>query len=150
VTGEAGAERLRVRARERGQKIDSMLVVAPSAADPGMIDLALVPELLRARLDVRLAQHDGGATALEAFVDARAICQLNLTLMRSRSVRDVLETTSRLDEATRKRALESWSTPARLFPRGGGSLPWPVVYAVAEEGENAEAAPVTFDVRAPG
>ena len=143
LTSAAGAEALRARARSRQKNVDAQLLVA-SGDDDAAIDLARVPKLLRDRLDARLVQHDGGATSLMAFADASALSQLNLTLMRSRSVRDVLETSPRLDGAARESLLENWPLAARLFPSGGGRLPWKLAHAVAEEGASAEAVAASF------
>lgn len=150
LTSEAGAERLREDARAKGRRIDDLLLVASPPGDPAAIDLASVPALLRTRLDMRLVEHDGGATSLAAFLEAGAVAQLNLTLMRSRSVRDVLERSSRIEDASRARLLADWPRAARLFPRGGGALPerWPPFYAMAENAEGAEAVVVSLDVRA--
>ena len=150
LTSEAGAVRLRERARRRRRRdIDRIVLVGSSPESPETIDVARVPELLRTRLDARLVEHDGGATSLSAFLEAGAIAQLNLTLMRRRSVREVLAAGGRIGDEQRKAVLQSWSDRPRLFPPGGGALPqsWRPFYAVAEEGEGAEGVAVSFDVR---
>ena len=147
LTSSAGAEKLSRRAKARGQNIDSKIIEASAAGDPETIDLARVPELLRTRLDLRMVQHDGGATSLAAFAAAGAISQLNFTLMRNRSVRDVLAATDRIDDAARKRALEEWPAHARLFPPGGGPLPGKLAQAVAEQGDGAEGVAVVLNMR---
>jgi len=150
LTSESGAERLREGAKAKGRRIDDLLLVVSPPGDPAAVDLAAVPALLRQRLDLRLVEHDGGATSLAAFLDAGAVAQLNLTLMRGRSVREVLERSSRIDDATRVGVLGDWPRAARLFPRGGGALPerWPPFYAVAEVADGGEALVVSLDVRA--
>lgn len=149
LTSEAGAERLREHGRNRGLRIDERLLVASPPGRPAQLDVAGVPRLLRDRLDVRLAEHDGGARSLGAFLDAGAIAQLNLSLMRRRSVRDVIASSPRLGEEERARLLGSWKGRARLFPIGQGRLErkWKPVYGLVEEGPEAEAVVVTLDVR---
>lgn len=149
LTSEAGAARLRDRARSRGRCVDDLLLVASAPGRPEEIDVGRVPELLRERLDARLVEHDGGARSLEAFVRAGAVAQLNLTLMRERSVRDVVGATTRLEPHAREAILATWSGRPRLFPQGGGALPeaWPVVCAIAEDAPGAEALVVCLDVR---
>ncbi|HEY2774723.1 MAG TPA: hypothetical protein VGK20_11815 [Candidatus Binatia bacterium] len=149
VTSEAGAEAVRRQAGARGRRIDAMLLVASPPDDPCAIDVARVPALLRERLDVRVAEHDGGAISLAAFVDAGAVSQLNLTLMRRRSVRDVVARSTRIGAALRDEVLESWERRPRYFPPAGGALPssWRPFFAVAEEGDDGEAVAVSFEVR---
>ncbi len=148
LTSLAGAERLRHRSMARGRSIDSMLIVASAPDDPERIDVARVPALVRAALDARLVQHDGGATSLMAFVEAGALCQLNFSLMRRRSVRDVLAASDRLGTSRKDEVLDEWPRAARLFPPQGGPLPGELCHALAEEGAEAEAVAVTLDVRA--
>lgn len=150
LTSLAGADRLRERARLRGQSVEERLVVVSAPECPEEIDLGRVPAVLRSRLDARLVEHDGGGISLEAFAAAGALTQLHATLMRRRSVREILESSSRLEAATREQVLGRWPAPARLFPSPGGVLPesWRPVYALAEEGAGGEALVVTFDLSA--
>ncbi|MFN2427590.1 MAG: hypothetical protein ABR587_14205 [Candidatus Binatia bacterium] len=149
LTSESGAARLRERARTKGMRIDDMLIVASAPGRPDEIDVAGVPNLLRSRLDARLVEHDGGAMSLEGFAKAGALAQVNLTLMRGRSVRDVLAASSRIEPAVRDEVLQSWVQRRRLFPLGDGKLPpsWRPVYALVEDTPAAEAVVVSFDVR---
>jgi hypothetical protein len=145
LTSEAGAERLRERARSKGRNLGPELLVASRAEAPEEIDIARVPELLRTKLDARLVEHDGGATTLEAFESAGAIAQLNLTLMRGRSVRDVVASTSRIDAAKRDEILRTWERRARLFPAGGALREsWTPVYALEQAAPGAEAVVVSM------
>jgi hypothetical protein len=145
LTGEAGAERLRERARSKGRSVDSELMVASRAGAPEEIDIERVPELLRAKLDARLVEHDGGATTLEAFEKAGAIAQLNLTLMRGRSVRDVVASTSRIDAEKRDGILRTWEGRARLFPADGALREsWTPVYALEQAAVGGEAVVVSM------
>jgi hypothetical protein len=145
LTSEAGAERLRERARTKGSDLSRVLLVSSPANAPEEIDLSRVPGLLRTRLDARVVEHDGGAATLEAFERAGAIAQLNLTLMRGRSVRDVVASTTRLDAATRDEILRTWEGRARMFP-GGGALrdSWTPLYALEEAKPGGEAVVVTL------
>ena len=150
LTSEAGEDRLRERARSRGLQLDERLLVCSPPGQPEEIDAARVPELLRERLDARLVEHDGGAVSLAAFLDAGAISQLHLTLMRGRSVRQILESSTRLDEGERRTIIAELAGRARLFPNSDGRIPtdWGVVQVVVEEGPDAEAVVVCLDVRA--
>ena len=150
LTSEAGAARLRERARAKGHSIDERLVVSSPVGRPDEMDVAQVPKLLRTKLDARLVEHDGGAVSLEGFARAGALAQVNLTLMRGRSVREVFAASSRIDAAVRESVLDSWRQRVRNLPSGGGTLPseWRPVYALVEEGRGAEAVVVSFDVRA--
>jgi riboflavin biosynthesis pyrimidine reductase len=91
LTSHTGAERLRSRAASHGfqDRIDSMLIVCSSQDKPDELDVAAVPLLLRQKLDIRIANHDGGAIVLSQFSKAGALAQINFTLMRGRSVLDV-------------------------------------------------------------
>ena len=146
LKSEAGADRLRERARSKGLRFDERLLVASPPREPEAIDIARVPELLRAKLDAHLVEHDGGATTLEAFLQAGAISQLNLTLMRGRSVRDVVESTPRLDAAARDEILRTWDGRARAFPSDGNGLreSWTPVYAIEQAAPDGEAVVVVL------
>lgn len=133
LTSEAGAERIRARAAVKGLRADTVLIVVSPPGAPETIDIARVPQVLRQRLDARLVEHDGGALSLTAFAEAGAVAQLNLTLMKGRSVRDVISGSARLTEADREALLASWPSPARLFR---WKPQWGPMYAIAaEDGE---------------
>lgn len=132
LTSEAGAGLLRERARAKGLRADAVLLVASPPGSPEEVDLARIPELLRARLDARLVEHDGGGRSLRAFVEAGAMAQLNLTLMRGRSVKDVVGGSTRIPAPDRDALLSSWEGRARLFDL---SPEWAPFYAVAGNGE---------------
>jgi len=146
LSSEAGAERLRERARKRAMKLrigDEILASSPPG-QPEVLDVASLPRLLRKRLDVRIADHDGGATVLSKFVAAGAMAQLNFTLMRGRSVREVLAATDRVDARRRAVLLASLDDRVEaLFP-GEGRLPRALrpVYLIGNDGE---AVVVTLD-----
>jgi len=150
LTSESGAARLRERAVAKGRRIDERLIIVSAAGRPDEIDVARVPEVLRSRLDVRLAEHDGGAVSLEAFANAGAIAQLNLTMMRARSVRDVVSSSPRIEAGLRETLLGSWQERVRLFPLSCGRLPraWQPVYALAQQEGDAEAVVVSYDLGA--
>jgi hypothetical protein len=146
LTSEAGADRIRAEARAKGRDAETLLLIVSPRGDPHDIDLAAVPAALRSKLDARVAQHDGGAVSLAAFVRAGAVRQLNLTLMRGRAVREVVEASSRIDEKKRREILGSWNGRPRYFPPEGGALPasWRACHAVEEV--DGEAVAVTFRV----
>lgn len=151
LSSQAGAQRLRDRARARGAalRIDHDILALSPPGEPEVLDVAAVPKMLRARLDVRIADHDGGAIVLSKFAEAGALAQLNLTLMRGRSVREVLAATDRLETARREALLESFDERAQLFFPGDRRLPRTLrpVYVIGNDGE---AVVVTFDPRGAG
>jgi hypothetical protein len=146
LTSHAGAERIAGRARSKGLDFEQRLIVCSPEGRPEDIDLASVPVLLRSKLDARLVEHDGGATTLEAFEKAGALSQLNLTLMRGRCVRDVVQSTARLEPPKREEILRTWEGRARLFPSGGAGLraSWQPVYALEEAAPGGEAVAVAW------
>jgi hypothetical protein len=91
LTSVTGAQRLRSRAVSRGMQhvVDRALIVCSPEDKPDELDVAAVPRLLRQKLDIRIANHDGGSIVLSAFSRAGALPQINFTLMRGRSMFDV-------------------------------------------------------------
>lgn len=83
LTSRAGAERLSAwrRAGAEGAPPEDMLLPASPPGQPEEIDVAAVPRLLRERLGVRMAGHDGGRRTLAAFSRAGALHQANLTFV---------------------------------------------------------------------
>jgi riboflavin biosynthesis pyrimidine reductase len=145
LSSEAGAERLRSRAvaRGMGRRIDEMLLGVSPAGRPEVLDIARVPELLRRTRDIRFAEHDGGATVLSKFVEAGAVTQLNFTLMRDRSVLDILSTTDRLTDTERASSISDFDEVAQPLFSGDGRLPsW--LKPVCMIGDDREAVVVTF------
>lgn len=151
LSSEAGADRLCRRARDRGMELRigrEILALSPPGR-PEVLDVAAVPRLLRARLEVRLAEHDGGAMVLGKFAEGGALGQLNLTLMRARSVRDVLAASDGLQVGARDEMLASLGDNAQMLFSGDHRLPRSLrpVYVIGGDGEGIV---VTFDVRAVG
>lgn len=146
LTSTRGAERLRLRApaHDLGQRIEAMLLPLSPPGDPESIDVAAVPAALRTRLDVRLADHDGGRTVLSRFSAAGALAQLNLTLMRDRAVQDLPSVGALL----RGQHAESTSNEpsCELFFSGDHRLPTALrpMQALHDDGE---AMVVCFDAR---
>ncbi|MFM7119661.1 MAG: hypothetical protein ACKOZX_05325 [Gammaproteobacteria bacterium] len=121
LTSETGARRLLTDGRARGRHLEDRLLVISSPGAPDRIDVAALPTMLRARLDIRLANHDGGRTALAAFVRAKAVAQLNLTIMRQRSLLEQIRQDPRLTPAQRATLLRDLSERCEfLFPGVGG------------------------------
>ena len=88
LTSRDGARRLLDLCRQAGPKaplspdrLGRMLLPHSTAGAPSRIDLASVPRMLRERLDVRIAAHDGGRRTLGAFSEAGALHQLDLTFI---------------------------------------------------------------------
>ena len=145
LSSEAGAERLRSRAVARGMgaRIDGMLLGVSPVGHPEVLDIERVPELLRRTRDIRIADHDGGATVLSKFVEAGAVTQLNFTLMRDRSVVDVLSTSERLTDPERVAFVSNFDERAQSFFSGDGRIPtW--LNPVSIIGDDRDAVVVTF------
>ena len=117
LTSRRGAERL-CRAGADPRRVE-LIDLSPAGAGADSMDLEQVPVLLRSRLDVRIAEHDGGRTVMAAFAAAGALDQLHLTLMRDRSLRTVLEAPPQED---RPRSPDP-AAFASMFFVGDGSLP---------------------------
>ena len=172
LTGERGASSIRSRVRSSfphlADCIEDMLVVVPGSQRDDQtgsaIDIASVPQLLFDRLDVRIANHDGGLGVLRAFCRAGAVAQVNLTLCRTRSLRDVVSkyeadtdgATVGADFDSRAQLFFSPTSASRKEGSGGervelsGAIPeaWRAVYCI-EDGEG-DVAVVTFDTREAG
>lgn len=147
LTSETGAARMRPRALARGlARVDDLFLVASPPGRPDELDIAAVPKLLFDRLDIRVANHDGGATVLSAFSAAGVLPQINLTLMRGRSVHDVLASSEQLPEAARAAALGEFAKRRQLFFSGDHRLPGTLrpVSVLADGGDGVV---VAFDAR---
>ncbi|MEE2893858.1 MAG: hypothetical protein VX766_17165 [Pseudomonadota bacterium] len=88
LTSRDGARRLLERCRAAGSKapiacdrLAQMLLPHSTAQAPSRIDIATVPRMLRERLKVRMAAHDGGRRTLGAFAKMGALHQLDLTFI---------------------------------------------------------------------
>jgi hypothetical protein len=122
VTSELGARNIRQRAAKFNlqDRMNEILIVLPpednSSADKqgATMDLSGLPKLLFDRLNIRIANHDGGRDVLRSFARAGALSQLNLTLCQGKSVLDVLRTGQYLQG--RNDAAE-FTDPARLQPK---------------------------------
>lgn len=125
LTSEAGAARMRERFGRYGlrQNPDDLFLVASPPGHPETLDIAAVPDLLKRKLDIRIANHDGGQTVLSKFSEAGALPQVNLTLMRGRSVRDVLGADPRLEDHLRATMLAEFDLRRQLFFSGDHRLP---------------------------
>jgi D-alanyl-D-alanine carboxypeptidase len=129
------------------QAADDLFLVASPAGDPETLDIAAVPALLRRRLDIRIANHDGGQTVLSKFSEAGALPQVNLTLMRGMAVRDVLGADPRLDERVRSSMLSEFDTRRQLFFSGDHRLP-DALHPVSVLTDDGDGVVVSFDARA--
>lgn len=149
LTSEAGAGRMRERMGKYRLRRppDDMLLVASPAGDPETLDIAAVPRLLRERLDIRIANHDGGQTVLSKFSEAGAMPQANFTLMRGASVLDVLKTDSRLGEDVRAAAVAEFATRRQLFFSGDHRVP-EALRAMSVITDGGDGVVVSFDARA--
>jgi len=150
LTSHAGAQRLRSRAESFGMldRIDSMLLECSPDGKPEELDIAAVPLMLRLKLDIRIANHDGGCIVLSAFSRAGALAQINFTLMRNRSVLEVCRSSGskRLSPPEFEQLLHDFESRCSIMFSGDGQLPRdlrPVSILV----DDNEGTVVTFDAR---
>jgi hypothetical protein len=124
ITSQKGAERIRRRCGQFGlqERIDSLLITlpppapsSPSAEASEEVDLTLLPKLLYERYDIRIANHDGGQKVLQAFCKAGIVDQLNLTLGRGKTLRQVLESHSGILPATKELLASEFAQRVRFF-----------------------------------
>jgi hypothetical protein len=101
-----------------------------------------IAALLRDRLDVRIAEHDGGRTVMAKFAAAGALDQLHLTLMRDRSLRTVLDA---LPSEDRPRSPDPAASASVFFP-GDGRLP-PALEPISLLAGTGEALVACLDAR---
>lgn len=149
LTSEAGAERLRARAGnyDLQDSIDNILIVTSPEGDPEILAIDTVPEILRQRLDIRIANHDGGRTVLSEFSRAGVLTQMNLTLMRGTPVKEILATSDRVPDNERGELLENFESRRQLFFSGDNRLPEGLVpISVLHDG--GDGVVISFDARA--
>lgn len=173
LTSEHGAENIRRRVSKSfphlKESIEDMLITVPyHAINKNTMDIALVPQMLYDLLDIRIANHDGGKGILRDFCTAGALAQVNLTLCRDSSLRDVVSKhESALGgsnlEPEEDIALKTFASNVQLFFTStaartrnqlngvlSGTIPlsWKEIYCVTDEKESM--AVVTFDTRGAG
>jgi hypothetical protein len=175
LTSEHGAENIRKRVSTSfphlKERIEDMLITVPyHAINKSTMDIALVPQMLYDLLDIRIANHDGGKGVLRDFCAAGALAQVNLTLCRDFSLRDIVSKHERAlgsgnleGEGEEEAALKNFSSNVQLFftstaarsrnqlngvPTGSIPLSWKEIYCVTDEKERI--AVVTFDTRGAG
>ena len=117
LTSEAGAERLRARAANHGlvDRIDDFDRDLAFEGDPETPAIDTVPAILRTRLDIRIANHDGGRTVLSEFSAAGVLPQMNPTLMRGAPVKAILGDSDRVPDSERADLLENFEARRQLF-----------------------------------
>jgi len=103
-------------------RIEGMLIVVPPPSSSGDasssdIDISLIPKLLYDKYDMRLIDHDGGHKVLAAFARSGALCQMDLTLGRGSSVKEVLAAagTDSIPDSTRISMLEQFDDRVKDF-----------------------------------
>ena len=167
LTCARGASRIRQRIfksfPQLVDRMERMLIIVPNLIDSGnevmtSMNIESVPKLLFDRLGIRIANHDGGQGVLRDFCRAGAIAQVNLTLCRNRSLKEVVSRyllqdadTEDFDKRVKLFFSSSVATPPskhRQMPRGTIPLNWTAICCVDDGGKNV--AVVSFDTRAAG
>lgn len=109
-----GASRVRERLRQNGLEQRVHVFESSSPDHPEGLDLTRVPQLLRRELDLRVVNHDGGRTLHRAFIRAGILSQLQLTLMRGASVRDLVAAAP-VDQQLRSVLLSEFAARTQLY-----------------------------------
>ena len=79
------------------------------------LDIGSIPKLLLSKLDMRIVNHDGGADVLRMFCNAGAICQMNLTLCRNKSLHQVLKDHPMVSTSVKDEALSQFNSRVKYF-----------------------------------
>lgn len=148
VTSVNGANKIRSRAYLYGleARIEDILIVLSPQDLPDEIDLKILPELLYHKYDMRVINHDGGQGVLRKFAQAKILPQLNLSLMRKRSLKDIITTSEMLSPEQRSYGLSNFPNKVQNFfhSTSDGSIPSALkpVSVISDSGDNI--AIVTF------
>lgn len=122
MTSELGASRIRARCSSYHlqDRIENILIIVPPsqrAADgdelSAHMDLSLVRKLLYEKYDMKIVNHDGGHKVLAEFCRAGLLCQMNLTLCRKYTVREVLQAMPHIPQEKKDVAFANYDE--RLF-----------------------------------
>jgi hypothetical protein len=79
------------------------------------LDIGSIPKLLLSKLDMRIVNHDGGADVLRMFCNAGAICQMNLTLCRNKSLHQVLKDHPMVSTSVKDESLSQFNSRVKYF-----------------------------------
>ena len=97
-----------------------------------------------------IVNHDGGQKVLSEFSKAGVLCQINLTLGRQMSLKDVVKKIDGIDEELRSKVLKDFSDENRFFFRDNegnkGIVQGLSVVSIVQD-EKDEVAVITFDSR---
>jgi hypothetical protein len=158
ITTDNGAAKIRSRILLKYphlvENIDKLLIPLSPTDNPDEIDLEAIPALLYSKLGMKICNHDGGQVVLRRFCAAGTLCQMNLTMCRGLSLREAVQSTSRIkDEAVREAALHSFDSNVQLFFQPGDTgdcrlPPQLKTIAVIGEDDSNDVSVVTFDCRA--
>jgi len=116
LTSELGAERIKSRAGlyNLQSRIHNMLIVIPPSLHvknttlSDDMNLSLVSRILYQKYGMKLVDHDGGQQVLNEFCQARLVSQINLTLCRHQTVKQVVESLPEIDTIVRSRVLNDF------------------------------------------
>lgn len=156
LTSRTGAERIKNRAAKFGLegRINDILIVLSQEGSPETLDLSRVPQTLYDKYGMKMVNHDGGQTILSEFSKAGILPQINLTLARNQSVRDVLQTYDlrhapvELTEEQREGLLKTFEDCVQhFFTTPDGSVPRQLepIQIIADNKD--QVAVITFDAR---
>lgn len=79
------------------------------------MDISLIPSLLYSKLDLRIVNHDGGADVLRKFCSAGALCQMNLTLCRQKSLQECIQESNMISQQIKADAISSFDDRCKFF-----------------------------------
>ena len=149
LTSQSGAEELKKEAETLGMtdRINKILITHSSAGKPEEIDLKTLPERLFREYDIRIANHDGGALVLKAFLQAGIIPQCNFTFCRT-SVTETIDKNRELPKEELDRIRAGLDRTARkMFSEERGRMPRMLKVRQLIQDEKDEAMVVVLDSR---
>ncbi len=154
MTSEIGAANIRQRATKFNlqNRIESMLIIippkitSPTNTLSSDMDIALIPQILHDKYDMKIVNHDGGQKVLSEFSKVGALAQMNLTLARQTTVKEIITTHSAIIEDKRKNILSTFQSRISYFFPTTKYIPSSLrpVYVIQDSLD--EVAVVTFDV----
>jgi hypothetical protein len=125
ITSRNGAAEIKSKAHMYGlqDRIDDMLIILSPEEAPSEIAYTQIPEYLYSKLDMKIVDHDGGQHVLRDFVRAGVVGQINLSLMKGQSLRDVIESRL-LPEPVKSSILTNFDASLQtFFTNSTGMLP---------------------------
>jgi hypothetical protein len=115
ITSQLGAERIRSRCQD--ERLEDMLIILPpKAGQPNdTVDLTDLPKIFYEKYGMKICNHDGGHKVLLEFCRAGIIPQMNLTLGRKSTVKQVINTMEKITTEQRELAAQNFDRKLSYF-----------------------------------